>query len=120
MILLKEMSSSSKAASSQENPNHFVTRRFPEFLSAEQIAPHHLAHYGGALKGYTAADAKLEESVKTATSIDAAAYGALQRARQSKGNSVILHELYFDGLVHKAPDPKADIRAAIDKRFGLR
>ena len=28
----------------------------PGFLSAEQIAPHHTAHYGGALRGYSAAD----------------------------------------------------------------
>ena len=90
----------------------------PGFLSAEQIAPHHTAHYGGALKGYTAADSKLEESTKAGTAIDANAYGALQRSRASKGNSVILHELYFDGLIPKAPDPKADVRAAIEKRFG--
>lgn len=93
-------------------------KSIPGFLSAEQIAPHHTAHYGGALKGYSAADAKLEESVKNGTNIDAAAYGAIHQARQSKGNSVILHELYFDGLVPKAPDPKADVRAAIEKRFG--
>lgn len=93
-------------------------KSIPGFLSAEQIAPHHTAHYGGALKGYSAADAKLEESVKSGTTIDAASYGAIHQARQSKGNSVILHELYFDGLVPKAPDPKADVRAAIEKRFG--
>ena len=90
----------------------------PGFLSAEQIAPHHTAHYGGALRGYSAADSKLEESIKTGTAIDASAYGAMQRARQSKGNSVILHELYFDALAPKSPDPKEDVRAAIDKRFG--
>ena len=90
----------------------------PGFLSAEQIAPHHTAHYGGALRGYSAADAKLEESIKTATAVDSNAYGAIQRARQSKGNSVILHELYFDGLVPQAPAPEADVRSAIEKRFG--
>jgi len=90
----------------------------PGFLSAEQIAPHHTAHYGGALKGHLAADAQLEESVKSGGTIDAAAFGALNSARTSKGNSVILHELYFDGLVPKAPDPKEDVRTAIAKRFG--
>ena len=88
------------------------------FLSAEQIAPHHSAHYGGALKGYTSLDNELEISIKAGTAIDANGYGAMQRARQSKGNSVILHELYFDGLVPKAPDPKADVRSAIERRFG--
>ena len=93
-------------------------KAIPGFLSAEQIAPHHTAHYGGALKGYSATDTTLEESIKAGTAIDANAYGALQRSKASKGNSVILHELYFDGLIPKAPDPKADVRAAVEKRFG--
>jgi len=71
----------------------------------------------GALRGYSGLDTKLEESVKEGTAIDANAYGAMQRARQSKGNSVVLHELYFDGLVPKLLDPKAELRAAIEKRF---
>ena len=90
----------------------------PGFLSAEQIAPHHTAHYGGALKGYSSADAKIEESAKSGQAIDPAAFGALKRAINSKGNSVVLHEMYFDGLAPKAPDPATDIRAAIEKRFG--
>ena len=90
----------------------------PGFLSAAQIAPHHKAHYGGALRGYAAADARIEESVKSGRSLDAAAYGALKRAINSKGNSVVLHELYFDGLAPKPPDPGADLRVALEKRFG--
>ena len=90
----------------------------PGFLSAEQIAPHHTAHYGGSLRGYNGADEKLEASSKQGEAIDATAYGAIQRARTSKGNSVILHELYFDGMAPKAPDPRADVRSAIEKRFG--
>ena len=90
----------------------------PGFLSAEQIAPHHIAHYGGALKGYSAADATIEESAKAGKPLDAAAYGALKRAINSKGNSVLLHEMYFDGLAPTAPDPAADVRAAIENRFG--
>ena len=90
----------------------------PGFLSAEQIAPHHTAHYGGALRGYSAADAKVEASIKSGEALDGAAYGALKRTINSKGNSVLLHEMYFDGMAPKAPDPAADIRAAIGKRFG--
>ena len=90
----------------------------PGFLSAEQIAPHHTAHYGGALKGYAAADAQVEKAVTTGPALDPAAYGALKRAINSKGNSVVLHEMYFDGLAPKAPDPAADVRGAIEKRFG--
>ncbi len=90
----------------------------PGFLSAEQIAPHHTAHYGGALKGYSAADAKIEASTKSGNPLVGSTHGALKRAINSKGNSVVLHEMYFDGMVPEAPDPDADIRAAIEKRFG--
>lgn len=90
----------------------------PGFLSAEQIAPHHTAHYGGALKGYGAADAKIEESIKAGQPLDAATYGALKRAINSKGNSVVLHEMYFDGLTPSEVDPSAEIRSAIENRFG--
>ena len=100
------------------NPKPLRHASIPGFLSAEQIAPHHTAHYGGALKGYTAADARIDEAVKSGQPLDPAAYGALKRAVNSKGNSVVLHEMYFDGLALEAPDPAADIRTAIEKRFG--
>lgn len=90
----------------------------PGFLSAEQIAPHHTAHYGGALKGYLAADMRLEEGAKSGKSIDPAAFGALKRAVNSKGNSVVLHEMYFDGMTPQAPSPAEDVRRIIGQRFG--
>lgn len=90
----------------------------PGFLSAEQITPHHSAHYGGALRAYLAADKRLEEGVKTSAPIDAAAFGALKRMINSRGNSVLLHEMYFDGLAPQAPDPAANVRTAIERRFG--
>jgi len=99
-------------------PKALKHESIPGFLSAAQMAPHHTAHYGGALKGYTSADAKIEESCKSGQPIDPAAYGALKRIINSKGNSVVLHEMYFDGLTPEAPDPATDIRAAIEKRFG--
>jgi Fe-Mn family superoxide dismutase len=99
-------------------PKPLKHESIPGFLSAEQIAPHHAAHYGGALKGYSSADQKIEDSIKNGTAMEAAAFGALKRAINSKGNSVVLHEMYFDGLIPEAPDPAVDIRAAIEKRFG--
>jgi Fe-Mn family superoxide dismutase len=99
-------------------PKSLRHAEIPGFLSAEQIAPHHTAHYGGALRGYTSADARLEEAARTGETIDPAAYGALKRAVNSKGNSVVLHELYFDGMTPDAPDPVEDVRAAIEQRFG--
>lgn len=99
-------------------PKSLKHKAIPGFLSAEQIAPHHTAHYGGALRGYVAADSKLETSIKSGQELDGAAYGALKRAVNSKGNSVILHEMYFDGIAPKAPDPAAEIRSEIEMRFG--
>lgn len=93
-------------------------KEFPGFLSAAQIAPHHTAHYGGALKAVVAADAKLEESTKAGTAVDPAAYAQLKRLINSRGNSVVLHEFYFDGLSPKVVDPGQELRAAIEQRFG--
>jgi Fe-Mn family superoxide dismutase len=93
-------------------------KSIPGFLSAEQIAPHYTAHYGGALRGYMAADTELQSSITKELTIDPNAYGALQRARTSKGNSVLLHELYFDGLVQKPGAPGPEVVRAIEKRFG--
>ena len=93
-------------------------KEIPGFLSAQQIAPHHTAHYGGALKAFVAIDARFEESFQKGTAIDPPAFETLQRQKSSRGNSVVLHELYFDGLALKAPDPAEELRRAIEKRFG--
>lgn len=90
----------------------------PGFLSAEQITPHFEAHYGGALKGYIAADDKLQSSIINSEPLDSSAYGATQRARTTKSNSVILHELYFEGMSSKPCNLEPEIRSAIEKRFG--
>ncbi len=90
----------------------------PGFLSAAQIAPHHSSHYGGALKAMLAADAKLEEAWKSGQAIDPAAFAHLKRLINSRGNSVVLHEFYFDGLSGIASDPQPTIRKAIEQRFG--
>ncbi len=99
-------------------PKPLKHNSIPGFLSAEQIAPHHTAHYGGALRGYLSADATVEAAIKSGEALDGAAYGALKRTINSKGNSVVLHEMYFDGMTAKAPDPAAEVRRAIQKRFG--
>lgn len=93
-------------------------KEIPGFLSAAQIAPHHTAHYGGALKAVIAADKKLEESTKSGESADPAAFAHLKRMVNSRANSVVLHEFYFDGLSPKPIDPQKDLRAAIEQRFG--
>lgn len=99
-------------------PKPLKYREIPGFLSAAQIAPHHAAHYGGALQAAVAADARLEEAAKSGTAADPAAFAHLKRLINSRANSVILHEFYFDGLAAKAMDPEERLRAAIERRFG--
>lgn len=99
-------------------PKPLKHTEIPGFLSAAQIAPHHTAHYGGALKAVVAADAKLEEASKAGTATDPAAFAHLKRTINSRGNSVVLHEFYFDGLAPQPVDPEQQLRAAIDQRFG--
>jgi len=88
------------------------------FLSEEQLTPHHDAHYGGALRGYLAADTKLQTSIAEGIQINPTAYGAIQNARTNKADSVILHELYFDGMTSTSNSPDGKINTAIKKRFG--
>lgn len=103
---------------STSQPKPLKHKEIPGFLSAEQIAPHHTAHYGGALKALVAADAKLEESLKSGDAAEPAAFAHLKRLINSRGNSVLLHEFYFDGLSPRSVDPGEPLRTAIEKRFG--
>lgn len=99
-------------------PKPLRHKEVPGFLSAAQIAPHHTAHYGGALKAFAGIDQKFEDHFQKGTAIDPAAFETLQRQKSSRGNSVVLHELYFDGLALKATDPPEPVRRAVEKRFG--
>lgn len=99
-------------------PKPLRHKEIPGFLSAEQIAPHHTAHYGGALTAFTGVEKKFDQSYAGGPPIDPAAFQQMKFLQSSRGNSVVLHELYFDGLAPKAPDPAEAIRKAIDKRFG--
>lgn len=114
----KEQSSAYTGGLVTGQPNPLRYKSIPGFLSEEQITPHHTAHYGGALRGYVAADTRLQTDITEGNEIDSSAYGAIQRARTNKANSVILHELYFDGMTPKSSNPSEKIRIAIKKRFG--
>ena len=85
------------------------------FLSKEQLSLHHGKHYGGALKGLQGIEARLygPDGVQ-----DRAARRALGKAQSAKANSVILHELYFAGMVAEAVTPSASLAAALKARFG--
>ena len=93
-------------------------KEIPGFLSAAQIAPHHTAHYGGALKAFMTIEAKFEEKFARGMAIDSFAFDAMQRTKSSRGNSVVLHELYFDGLSPAKAEAGGDLKQAISDRFG--
>lgn len=99
-------------------PKQLKHTEIPGFLTAAQISPHHTAHYGGALKAFVGIEAKFDEKFAKGTAIDPSAFDMMQRNKSSRGNSVLLHELYFDGISVKAEEPAADVRRAIEKRFG--
>ncbi len=90
----------------------------PGLLSKAQVAPHYSAHYGGALKRFTSVEDQLEKLIAGKEPLGGDAYAVLQRDKLSRMNSVLLHELYFDNLSPKPPEPKGDVRDAIAKRFG--
>jgi Fe-Mn family superoxide dismutase len=99
-------------------PKPLRYKEVPGFLSASQIAPHHTSHYGGALKAFVGIEERFEESFTSGVAIDSAAFETMKRLQSSRGNSVLLHELYFDGVALKSVDPPVRVRTAIEKRFG--
>lgn len=99
-------------------PKPLRHQEVPGFLSAAQISPHHTAHYGGALKAVLAADEILEEGARAEKAPDPAAFAHLKRLINSRGNSVVLHEFYFDGIAPKSAAPGNGLRKALDDRFG--
>jgi Fe-Mn family superoxide dismutase len=90
----------------------------PGFLSADQISPHHAAHYGGALRAFNGVESKLEGHLAGTAPVDGQALQRMKQLQSSRGNSVLLHELYFDGLAPKAAKPSGTIHNAIKQRFG--
>jgi Fe-Mn family superoxide dismutase len=108
--------SSSGLVTGRQKPLRY--KSIPGFLSAKQLAPHYTAHYGGALRGYGKADQELQTSVSAGAAMESNAYANIQRARTSKGNSVLLHELYFDGMTPQPTAPNPELTQAITRRFG--
>jgi Fe-Mn family superoxide dismutase len=90
----------------------------PGFLSAGQIAPHHSAHYGGALRGFMNVQNEFDKSFEAGTPTKGPAFDRMKQIQSSRGNSVLLHELYFDGLALKRTDVPETIRGAVTDRFG--
>ena len=84
-------------------------------LSEKLVVSHYENNYGGAVKRLNAIAAQLE-------SLDFAAapvfvINGLKREELTANNSMILHELYFDGLGSEA-EPDRDLRSAMVRDFG--
>lgn len=90
----------------------------PGLLTKEQVAPHYQAHYGGALKRFTTIEQQLDRLYQGEEKLGGDALTFIHKDKVNKMNSVLLHELYFDGLTPKPDDPEEDIRTALAKRFG--
>ena len=90
----------------------------PGLLSKEQVAPHYQAHDGGALKRFSAIEQQLDGLYQGTEPLGGDAMIYLHKDKINRMNSVLLHELYFDGLNPKSTEPAEDIRTALAKRFG--
>ena len=84
-------------------------------LSEKLIVSHYESNYGGAVKRLNAITAQLE-SLDFATAPIFVING-LKREELIASNSMILHELYFDGLGAKS-EPDEDLRSALVRDFG--
>ena len=88
------------------------------FLSKDQLTPHHQAHYGGAFKSLQQIEAELEGADRGKANANYSAIRELKREEIHAMNSVILHELYFDGMSGAGGNPGEAAQDAFKKRFG--
>lgn len=90
----------------------------PGLLTKDQVTPHYQAHYGGALKRFTAIEQQLDSLYQGKDPLGGDALAFIHKDKVNRMNSVLLHELYFDGLTPEPGDPDEDIRTALASRFG--
>src|SRR5262245_24206481 len=88
------------------------------FLSKDQITPHHQAHYGGALKSLLQIETEMEGADRSKANANCSAIRELKKEEVHAMNSVILHELYFDGMSAAGGDPGEAAQDVLKKRFG--
>jgi Fe-Mn family superoxide dismutase len=100
------------------SPKPLKYQEIPGLLTKAQVAPHYTAHYGGALKRYLAIEQQLERLFAGKDPAAGDAHVAAVRDRVNKMNSVLLHELYFDGLAPAPPAPAGPLAEALARRFG--
>ncbi len=85
-------------------------------LSERLLASHYENNYGGALRRLNAIEQKLR--IIDWSSAPVFEVNGIKREELIAAGSVILHEIYFDGLGGSGGDPKADLAMAIKRDFG--
>jgi superoxide dismutase, Fe-Mn family len=88
------------------------------FLSKDQLTPHHQAHYGGALKSLLQIETELQGADPSTASANYAPIREMKKEEVHAMNSVILHELYFDGMSAAGGNPGEAAQEVLKKRFG--
>ncbi|MCZ4341308.1 Fe-Mn family superoxide dismutase [Sphingomonadaceae bacterium G21617-S1] len=103
------------AGNHQIKPLKFDPARL-EGLSERLITSHHENNYAGSVKTLNALRPRLAAALAD-TEAPPATYGGLKREELHRTGSVVLHEIYFDGL---GGDGQAagSVRDAIDAAFG--
>src|SRR5215203_5278235 len=85
-------------------------------LSERLLASHYENNYGGALRRLNAIDKRLKDLDWAAAPVFDV--NGLKREELIAAGSVILHEIYFDGLGGSGGDPSSGLAAAIERDFG--
>lgn len=99
-------------------PKPLKYEEIPGLLTREQVTPHYQAHYGGALKRFTAIEQQLDGLYQGKEPLTGDALTFMHKDKINRMNSVVLHELYFDGLTPKSAAPAGDLKEQLAKRFG--
>src|SRR5215218_389731 len=85
-------------------------------LSERLLASHYENNYGGALRRLNAIDKRLKEVDWAAAPVFDV--NGLKGEELIAAGSVILHEIYFDGLGGSGGDPSGGLATAIERDFG--
>ncbi|MCB4824211.1 MULTISPECIES: Fe-Mn family superoxide dismutase [Roseicella] len=85
-------------------------------LSERLLASHYENNYGGALRRLNAIERRLGELDWGSAPVFE--INGLKREELIAAGSVILHEVYFDGLGGEGGDPAGDLAAALERDFG--
>src|ERR1044072_6251436 len=84
-------------------------------MSERLIVSHYENNYGGTVKRLNAIDEKLAEL--NFASASPFVVNGLKREQLIAMNSMILHELFFDGLGEES-EPSASVKSALARDFG--